>query len=966
MSFQGDLTLNHFLYVLKNYFGSLLISTMIFACDDQVSQSLLDQSVNTTLDQTLEADAGEADQALESNDMMINRDLGLAPLITECSSTQIIQSSPQSNEGRLIDAEQEPELNLISWAWPENSLQAIIQTQEGRSVTEPQADQWPEITLSCEDLPRPDGLRTPFSPIYSITPKLQGEQIYWSWHRPARLQIYLNYIFENDDVPYDELELWWWPFKAQLNQDRASFIPTPKRLMLRNPSWDTEQQSLSFDVDEWGAYTLMRRVKSDSELEPKPFTYRAIMGVSMGGGGSAHIGARHPELFDFVAPLGGPSDWLYMLHYVTDRLLSGFCNDNLGEFCGNGPSQDDYEQYSDYLNWIYTENGAQFDRDMYIKVFQDVVFAFGNPTSYHPSGSYLPPGIPVNELLRSKQDRCRQECREDNCDDNNNWLKLTQFYDDQFNPEGTYSVIPVCDGNAGDGPPAQWADLEHRQPSDLFLAVDLNDNGRRDQNEPIIVNVSEPFQDVGCDGLADEDEEGYHPLFNPDPAGDNFHWLYHPFGTEGDRLFQGANGDVGLELEEWPQQVLNPSYNPVSTIKSVLERMACQAGEAGEPFDDFGLDGVPLTTSFDEGGFDWGEGNGRFDYNPHKINFMAVNPAFWLADALSNSQGSVPRFWIDGGIRDVMNFAVASMHLAGRLHALSEAPLTLFDSFKSLLGADLYLPGRAPVNPLHKVGQHVLFRYGNPDASPQEIEQGDGGHVGTNAQAAGRVSGALDWMASAWKESLSDEPAGNSGPQVLSDSVDSEYFGGRYHFEVVTPPGYDDDANQDRHYPVVYFLHGYGQRASYATSSNVLFSGAMSSGIWPPMIFVYPDGACSDMKVRACNDGVDNDGDGLVDLADPGCQDNERRRVEDDDPEESSPPRCRDRVDNDLDGLVDLDDPGCLTPDHDDEGECREGTFYLNHLVNIDGISTGRDYEGAFLDMIRYVDQNYRTLAGNE
>ena len=684
----------------------------------------------------------------------------------------------------------------------------------------------------------------------------------------------------------------------------------------------------------------------------------------MGGGGSAQLGTRHPELFDFVAPLGGPSDWLYMLHYVTDRLLSGFCEgDDLGEFCGNGPSQNSFEQYSDYLNWIYTENGADFKRDMYFKIFQDVVFALGNPTSYHLNGSYLPPGIPVEELLRSDRDRCRAECRGDDCESPSEWLKLSQFYDDQFNPEGSYPVITVCDGHVGDGPRAQWADLAHRKPVDLFLAVDLNDNGRRDQNEPIIVNTSEPFKDIGCDGLADQNKPGYHPLLNPDPAGDNFHWLYNPFGTEGDRLFQGANGDVGLDYEEWPAQVLNPEYNPIATIVNILERNGCSAGEAGEPFDDFGLDGVPLTMSFEEGGFDWGEGNGRFDYNPHKINYITNTPAFWLAETLSQNSEHNPRFWIDGGIRDVMNFAVASMHLAGRLHALSSAPITLFDGFSSLLGADLYLPGRAPVNPLHNVGQHVLFRYGKVDATPDEILQGDGGHVGNNAQAAGRVSGALDWMASYWKENLSDQPAGTSGPRVLSDSVDSERFGGRYHFEVVTPPGYYDEANQDRQYPVVYFLHGYGQKPSYVTSSNVLFSGAMSSGVWPPMIFVYPDGSCSDNKVKACNDGVDNDGDGLVDLDDPGCQGDEERRVEEDDAEESGPPRCRDLVDNDLDGQVDLADPGCISPDHDDEGECREGTFYLNHLVNVDGISAGRDYEAAFLDMIDYIDQNYRTLS---
>ena len=56
----------------------------------------------------------------------------------------------------------------------------------------------------------------------------------------------------------------------------------------------------------------------------------------------------------------------------------------------------------------------------------------------------------------------------------------------------------------------------------------------------------------------------------------------------------------------------------------------------------------------------------------------------------------------------------------------------------------------------------------------------------------------------------------------------------------------------------------------------------------------------------ACADGVDNDGDGLVDFPDdPGC----RGRF--DGTEFSAQPACSDGLDNDGDGLVDLADPGC-------------------------------------------------------
>jgi len=65
-----------------------------------------------------------------------------------------------------------------------------------------------------------------------------------------------------------------------------------------------------------------------------------------------------------------------------------------------------------------------------------------------------------------------------------------------------------------------------------------------------------------------------------------------------------------------------------------------------------------------------------------------------------------------------------------------------------------------------------------------------------------------------------------------------------------------------------------------------------------------------------CSDGIDNDQDGLVDEADPGCD------AQDDDDEfnEVEPVfQCSDGIDNDQDGLVDLDDPGCDAQDDDVE-----------------------------------------------
>jgi len=74
--------------------------------------------------------------------------------------------------------------------------------------------------------------------------------------------------------------------------------------------------------------------------------------------------------------------------------------------------------------------------------------------------------------------------------------------------------------------------------------------------------------------------------------------------------------------------------------------------------------------------------------------------------------------------------------------------------------------------------------------------------------------------------------------------------------------------------------------------------------------------ACGGETVAACDDGLDNDDDGLVDLDDPGCA----SAVDNDETDPVTPSyQCSDGQDNDGDGLVDLADPGCTTADDDSE-----------------------------------------------
>lgn len=80
-------------------------------------------------------------------------------------------------------------------------------------------------------------------------------------------------------------------------------------------------------------------------------------------------------------------------------------------------------------------------------------------------------------------------------------------------------------------------------------------------------------------------------------------------------------------------------------------------------------------------------------------------------------------------------------------------------------------------------------------------------------------------------------------------------------------------------------------------------------GVCEPLWYHAINNLEPECLASACGDGVDNDGDGLVDLEDPACS-------ESDDISEQSPDfLCDDGLDNDGDGLIDFpEDPGCIHP----------------------------------------------------
>ena len=61
------------------------------------------------------------------------------------------------------------------------------------------------------------------------------------------------------------------------------------------------------------------------------------------------------------------------------------------------------------------------------------------------------------------------------------------------------------------------------------------------------------------------------------------------------------------------------------------------------------------------------------------------------------------------------------------------------------------------------------------------------------------------------------------------------------------------------------------------------------------------------VEAPLCSNGLDDDGDAAVDLADPGCADASS---------DNETPECDDGIDNDGDGNTDLDDVQCTSAAH--------------------------------------------------
>ncbi|HEU0035163.1 MAG TPA: alpha/beta hydrolase-fold protein [Kofleriaceae bacterium] len=648
--------------------------------------------------------------------------------------------------------------------------------------------------------------------------------------------------------------------------------PTAFFPLVANRKLDDDDRFASRVTFRAGELTTYQVVAAADAGQPKTeqFGFNAVVGISMGGNAAMAMATKHPDRFDSFADLGGepgPS-MRYTLDMVRKFTFGGFCTaedeaagrGNVGQLCpAMTDKPDQFEIESDFEHMLFQDGdgvGLTLQRSLYMKGVRDMARAMSNPAHYNPMNPYAPPGVPFSFMAIDPATRCA------------NPIVLRDFHDREFNPDGSKNVITFCDGgDTRDGlglgvfDPAQ----PHLDPAELLLAVDLNNNGKRDAGEPVVTNAFEPYRDVGTDGLADAEEPGYDPVANPDPNHDDYHWQRNPRGTEGNADF-----------------------------------------DAGEPFDDVGLDGVAGTCQVGStppagtaGCYDFGEGDGTWTLSPNVERWYDYDVVTRVA-ALTDEQRAHMRMWFDAGIRDFLNNSVATNQGVGQLSGVFGLPFGMYDGFAPLAGSGGESTYDFTTVPWEDVPRHGYVRYGDPDASAAQIMAGDGRHVGTAVQIINRATTAFAWLDKQWPDGDRDDTL--DGGQLIKDQTFTSPTTGRVSpFGLFLPPGYDKPENADRRYPVIYFLHGYGQEPQDLVDLSAVFANYMISEQpleyrFQKFIIVYVDG------------------------------------------------RCRPQVDG-----VPVDPTGDL---------CERGTFYTDAPMG----GTAR-METNLLDLMQYIDANYRTKA---
>jgi hypothetical protein len=230
----------------------------------------------------------------------------------------------------------------------------------------------------------------------------------------------------------------------------------------------------------------------------------------------------------------------------------------------------------------------------------------------------------------------------------------------------------------------------------------------------------------------------------------------------------------------------------------------------------------------------------------------------------------------DGGVRDLFNFAASANHLSGQIvgrrgaDGLPLRSVAFYNGFQFFPGAAADVNFFTPFDiRWADVADMPSVRYGDLDASRSVVESlGDGQHVGSAQQLLHRLTTAFFYAGQAWPDAdhrRTEEARDNSASSTISKlGIECELLGqcetiftgpktGRTGpIAISLPPGYASRTavEQNVRYPVVYVLHGYGQKPTDLEAVAVIMNNYMngsdrsSATRMPKMLIVYVDGRC--------------------------------------------------------------------------------------------------------------------------
>lgn len=597
--------------------------------------------------------------------------------------------------------------------------------------------------------------------------------------------------------------------------------------LLACSSEDTERGRVQrTERDQFGLITC-----SEQTADTTCYTHRAIMGVSMGSSGAGQLAFQRPELFDQVGMLGVPLvDWVYMLRGIQRGFLGGFC---------------DRETILANMGDIATATGAAFCGPAPSEV------------KLEPSGLILEPQQDYNHWYRWIDEGRgggfgRNKLRESFQD-----IALAFGNPVLYNEESPYF------------PPGVPNDFRMRADEDR-CANPVTIDGRKNKE----FNPDGAYPVIAfCDTDTNQGEflqerpaqRATEILLAVDYNRNGIRDYAEPILVESHERFE----DVGLAAGDRYDWDTNPDGKADNWLY-----------DEGEPYEDTGLDGVAGTGDF-------GEGNGKFDYNPNVLNYHAQNPRELLASKTAVTDGHLNRMsiWADAGIRDFLMSAGGTNWMWGALKNRVGGELakdyTHFASLTPELGGgyDFLAVDYSPSG----IGQHAYVRYGNPMATQREIDRGDGHHVGPADQVLQRFLSGIAFVENRFldRDVEAVDTVGEITDLILPKSFQSQSLGELRKYGVVLPPGYNLEKNKDKRYPVLYFLHGQGQESQDLLASAILFFGYMAGSSknelqrkhqsdWSKFIIVFPDStcsgeACSSGNFNANHRGIDGNGPKYMD-----------------------------------------------------------------------------------------------------